>query len=214
MKIPDDKGKKIILGLAAILLIVVIPLIVTMMVSFDVLHYVNTDNSWIGFWGSYLGAVMGGCITLYVLQKTIKANNSNLDKTLAAEKEKVLRDEKEKFCDEVCKMALNCSVDFSEYITSIANGDQINLETSKKILVTCDILEAKLKSKKANSMYIGCDELIEATNKIMKDFRDIVVIFQLGQRNDTWKMLALEFSKKFVGFNKAVKKFYIDNLST
>jgi len=214
MKVPNNWNKKIILGLAVLLLIVIIPLIVTILVSFNVLNYIDTDNSWIGFWGSYLGAVMGGCITLYVLQKTIKVNNSNLNRTLAAEKEKLLEERKEKFCDEVCKMALQCSFDIKEYIIKTANGDQIDLETAKRILVICHMLSAKLRSKKNDLAYVKCDEFISATDEIINTINDIAYASCLGDENTAWGVIAYNFLKKAEFFDKIVKEFYIDNLST
>lgn len=34
----------------------------------------GTSENWVGFWGSYAGAIVGGLITLYVLYHTIKEN--------------------------------------------------------------------------------------------------------------------------------------------
>ena len=36
---------------------------------------VGESSDWIGFWGSYAGAIIGGLITLFVLHYTIKENS-------------------------------------------------------------------------------------------------------------------------------------------
>lgn len=34
----------------------------------------STSNDWVGFWGSYIGAILGACVALYVLIETLKDN--------------------------------------------------------------------------------------------------------------------------------------------
>ena len=43
---------------------------------------INTDttNEWIGFWGGYLGSILGGVITLYVMWKTLQTEKSNKER--------------------------------------------------------------------------------------------------------------------------------------
>ena len=50
----------------------------------------DTSNEWIGFWGGYLGSIIGGLITLYVLFRTLKDNKKNQ-----------IRQEKIDFCNYV-----------------------------------------------------------------------------------------------------------------
>jgi len=56
--------------LIAIFVFIFIPLGIAFLVSFD---FINTDtsNEWIGFWGGYLGAIIGGLITLFVMKKSL-----------------------------------------------------------------------------------------------------------------------------------------------
>lgn len=57
-----------------LVLLVGAPFLVTVFVSFDVLHYVNRDNQWIGFWGNYFGGIIGGIITVIIFNWTIENN--------------------------------------------------------------------------------------------------------------------------------------------
>ena len=54
--------------------IVISPIFIAVFVSLPVLDGLSADNDWIGFWGGYIGAIMGGIITIYVLLKTIREN--------------------------------------------------------------------------------------------------------------------------------------------
>lgn len=83
--------KEILLGTMTILIIV--PLVIAFMLRFK---FIMTDasNGWIGFWGSYLGAIFGGLITLFVLYKTLKENHKSQKK-----------EHKINFCNELCRLS-------------------------------------------------------------------------------------------------------------
>ena len=55
------------------------PILVILMTTLSVIN-VNTDNQWIGFWGNYLGAIIGGILgiagAIFVLTETLHANQS------------------------------------------------------------------------------------------------------------------------------------------
>ncbi|WP_143322550.1 hypothetical protein [Clostridium sp. HBUAS56010] len=78
--------------LIAILVFAFIPMGIAFLVSFN---FINTDtsNEWIGFWGGYLGSIIGGAITLYVLFKTL-LDGKKLQK----------REEKLKYCDQIVEV--------------------------------------------------------------------------------------------------------------
>lgn len=82
------------LTLVAVVTLVLIPLCVAFLLSFQFI-VTDTSNEWIGFWGGYLGSFIGGIITLYVLFKTLEDNKQNLERTLEDSKtnlEKTLED--------------------------------------------------------------------------------------------------------------------------
>lgn len=51
-------------------ILVIVPLLVGVVTGTNPLEK-NTGSQWIDFWGGYLGAIIGGAITLYVLWKTL-----------------------------------------------------------------------------------------------------------------------------------------------
>lgn len=72
MKIFQNKKLMILVCVAGVLLL---PVIIAIMVSLPVLPKLTNSNDWIGFWGGYLGSILGGIITLFVLKITIDDNN-------------------------------------------------------------------------------------------------------------------------------------------
>ena len=72
-----DKDKngvviKVIKGVGfAVALFIIIPAITAIIVSVSLFPCLETSNDWIGFLGSYLGSILGGIITLLVMQKTL-----------------------------------------------------------------------------------------------------------------------------------------------
>ena len=66
--------------------ILLVPMPLLVMVLVNTPGHTTTDNDWIGFFGSYFGAVLGGIITLFVLVMTLKNNESNLELTLQEER--------------------------------------------------------------------------------------------------------------------------------
>lgn len=82
--------KEILLGGIAVL--VIVPLAVACMLNFRFIC-TDTTNEWIGFWGGYLGSVIGGLITLFVLRETLKDNKMSQ-----------IRQEKVDFCNYISEL--------------------------------------------------------------------------------------------------------------
>ena len=57
-------------------MLILVPLGIAFILSFRFIE-TDTTNEWIGFWGGYLGAIIGGIITLAVMQKTLKSEHDN-----------------------------------------------------------------------------------------------------------------------------------------
>ncbi len=69
----EDNMKKTekLLIVNSVLWIMVLPLIIACGTSANILDWVTNDNDWIGFWGSYIGTLIGSGVTLLVLWGTI-----------------------------------------------------------------------------------------------------------------------------------------------
>ena len=65
--------------LVIIVSLVLIPLAIAWTLSFRLIN-TDTTNEWIGFWGGYLGSILGGAITLYVMWKTLQIEKSNRER--------------------------------------------------------------------------------------------------------------------------------------
>ena len=60
-----------IIGIFSIIFII-IPIITGIVISVDGPKWLETNNEWIGYWGGYAGAIIGGLVTLYVMRETNK----------------------------------------------------------------------------------------------------------------------------------------------
>lgn len=68
------------------------------------------ENDWIGFFGSYTGAIIGGLITLAVMETTIKSGNKNVEDTIKATKQIEDRNNRINFANEIVNIvARYCS---------------------------------------------------------------------------------------------------------
>lgn len=81
-----------------------IPVIIAKCVSSPGMYWLSTANDWIGFWGSYAGAIIGGLITLLVLSVTIADNKR-------AEEQK----RRQELCAKVANLISNFCVEMMAY---------------------------------------------------------------------------------------------------
>lgn len=56
--------------LISIMVLLIIPLIIAMIINVRLIC-VDTTNVWIGFWGSYIGAIISAGIAIYVMKETL-----------------------------------------------------------------------------------------------------------------------------------------------
>lgn len=117
------KYLKLKTAIGLILLGILSPLAVTALTSVIASPISNfeTSNDWIGFFGSYMGAILGGIITLIVMEGT---NNSNRD----IEKE----NRKNEFCNNLSDLISDYCVYASDcYYTYRQDIDNGNYKQSK-----------------------------------------------------------------------------------
>ncbi|MDE6968241.1 MAG: hypothetical protein K2P69_00480 [Eubacterium sp.] len=125
--------------LCTIIILIMVPLGIAFMLRFK---FILTDSSsgWIGFWGSYLGAIFGRLITLFVLFKTLKENHKSQKK-----------EHKINFCNELCSL--------SGKICGAINLEQIYIlkyVNEKSGASKDDVYNALLAKNKANELLQIC----------------------------------------------------------
>ncbi len=77
------------------IVIILLPLILDWLIIGNHFPSNLSNNEWVTFLGSYCGGVIGGCITLFVLYKTLEDNKKSLQKTLEDNKKNLLETFKE-----------------------------------------------------------------------------------------------------------------------
>lgn len=146
-------AKKSKLMIGVLIIILAMPFLVWGLTEYSNFHTLFSKNPsiWIGFFGSYTGAIAGGYITLLVMDETIKNGDANLEKSINENKILQQRNERVEFCNELSSIISNyCSETdkFIKFIT-LAKGSKVDLENHKKYLEIAEneLNEAKLKFK-------------------------------------------------------------------
>ena len=178
--------KDIFIGIIVIFL--VIPLGIAVLVSFRFIC-TDTSNEWIGFWGGYLGSIIGGLITLYVLVKTLQDN-----------RESQQREERILFCNyiaeisgKICTSANNEAIFTQKAVEDSA--DPAEEEIYKALLAKSEIygllqsVTSSLLAKMNNPNYTNVQMLMDSIYelqltidkiKIKKDAYNSKELLELG----------------------------------
>lgn len=167
--------KEIMLGLIVVLFI--IPLGIAFLLKFDFI-ITDTSSGWIGFWGSYLGGIVGGLITLYVLFRTLKEN-----------RELQRKEHRIAFCNEICKLSGEiCGAINRECIYIRKYADKIHgcsdkddlfnaLLAKNKASELIQICSAQLLSKIKDKEYIGAEKLMDKVEQLGQIENEIDIKF-------------------------------------
>ena len=167
--------KEILLGM--IIVLFMIPLGIAFLLKFDFI-ITDTSSGWIGFWGSYLGGIVGGLITLYVLFKTLKEN-----------RELQRKEHRVAFCNEICELsgeicgAINRECIYIRKFADKKNGegnkdDLFNALLEKnKALELLHICSAQLISKIKDEEYIGAEKLMDRIQQLSQMENEINIQF-------------------------------------
>ena len=113
-----------------VLLTCTLPFIVTVLTSCwsSPIPEFETSNDWIGFFGSYMGAILGAIITLIVMYKTIKAGEENL-KVNIYENQRIQNQNKAiEFCDKVTDLIGEYCSDISVYYYECIKMEYYNID--------------------------------------------------------------------------------------
>lgn len=154
-----------------IISIIIFTAVVTVITTISGLP-INTDNAWIGYWGS----VLGNLITLFVLYFTLKSGDENLSKTLEFEKMRDQEESRQRFNDEL----LNCLIEYHTLMQAIF-GDLSQKTSSKDFMdkahrstVLSKIIMIKIESKLNNSKYSGIEQLLKSFESVTQNFNDLI----------------------------------------
>lgn len=180
------------------------PIVVAIGVSLPILRCIDNTSPWIGFWGSYVGSIFGGIITLIVLKKTLDNNKDILDKTIQAESKKDEQNRKLIFLDDICDQFIKLS---SDMITSIPER---NAKKLALLHVSASMLKTRLKSRQ--NEYINCDAVLEKLDILTQKFTDLMYRVMDEHEVIKWNEIAIEFGKIAGSFNDQIEDFYEDNI--
>lgn len=156
---------------------IAIPIIIGWGVSQDILNNWTNDNDWIGFWGSYIGTMIGSFVTLFVLWSTLEDNRR------AREKE-----EKINYYNNLIDSTADFLANAEKYLAAIARLLSVNdydarnkyVEARNQFTKSSMILEVQLHIKKesenieaiisyTDSIRDGLFEMYNDMNIIIKD---------------------------------------------
>ncbi len=207
--------KDILLGFIGV--IVIIPIGVALMMNIELIT-TETSNEWIGFWGGYLGAIIGVAGAIWVMYRT-----------LAQEKENEKRKEKREFYAQlgVDISEVNAAYKRVQVICSYKNKDEdgtIQIERDKRLfLESCidlnkalDVCENHLLIAKHTRLYSDIDQLIEKFSKKVNSGEKIIDKLRKGSltTEEAYEFLfsRAEDEERSVDLNKEVKCFLEKNI--
>mgnify|MGYP000128798269 CR=1 FL=1 len=198
--------------LIGIVTVVIIPLILAFMLSFQFIR-TDTTNEWIGFWGGYLGAILGGLITLFVLFATLK-DNRNLQK----EQERI------EFCRYIVELVSSFCGKINErniYMLRFISQEEMvkgNLEDAYRALlaqneayIIVQTVSSHLIAKMGDKDYAGVESLMDNLEelKVVASSCDIKFSYtqeesrELEEKCDVIKTLLAKMGNSSIEFIKA-----------
>lgn len=153
------KNKNMLIGI--IILAILLPIMTTLLVTkSSPLENFTTDNDWIGFFGSYTGAIIGGFITFLVLDETIKNGDANLEKSIDSNKKLDLCSEVSNAVAKYCTIARQ-----KRHLNSQMN---IIIEHSNEL--ECELNKTKEGSKKYNDLSKENMEILSELHRKLSEF--------------------------------------------
>lgn len=191
-----DKWKIILIALVC----VIAPVLIGMGVSADILNDWTNDNDWIGFWGSYAGAIMGGLITLYVMHYTIKNNEDSL---------RIER--KKNFTDKILYELIEYHTGIDDLAGKISKNKSINMNEAKSLMILSEMLVIKLKTAGVTTDYIYCKEVCESLELVTKKFNELLKFQNENAEENCCDDIYVEYKNKSVRFINDIGKFYANN---
>ena len=195
-----DKLKKGSIVLLVIIVMGVIPFVLGCMISSPVFKNFVGGDSWIGFWGSYLGSIVSGMITLFVLFKTLESNKKDLEQTFIENKRIQQRQEKMDHCDKRIKLSSSYTNDVideliraKEYLEQQTEEcyKEYNLARGKAVRTNNELM-LTMSVKEEDCYYCGnkkyddlCLKITERTGWLEKEINNLHKKIQANESIDT-----------------------------
>lgn len=168
-KVSENKKKNLSLSKNPItwilvLLIIFMPIATTIITSLINNHF-TTSNDWIGFFGSYTGAIIGGLITLFVMNTTIENGNQNLKKTMHQNEIILDKSNRIAFCNDIATVIAKYCGSIKVLIEELIMLTPL-IENIKICEYECINLEDKLQNANEKVLKkVRLEESIEDTEK-------------------------------------------------
>lgn len=186
------------LFLVSIVVLIGVPIIVYLLSSIPLLP-IGGNNDWAGFWGGYLGAIIGGSITLYVLFKTMQENRWSQS-----------RQEKIDFCNyiaemigRICRQINERDIFVLKYLTNSVGGDKSDIyramlanNQASELMQTCSV---NLISRIDNPLYKNVKELMDEVERMSIMASDINIGFTYTEDEIEMVYIKCESMRKFLG---------------
>lgn len=110
-----------------ILIIMLLPLVINLLCLIPT-KFTTNNNDWIGFWGSYLGSICGGIITLFVLFQTNKLTKEIQEHNISFEYKK-----------EIFFKSYEKVYEIKQTIDNCYNIESVNISSLNFLLQTIDL---------------------------------------------------------------------------
>lgn len=188
-------NKKIVLS---IFLMIIIPICISLCVYFDLFNFIPGGEAWLGFWGSYLGAILGGIITLIVFWGTVRENKVNREK-----------EEKLRFFDVLIERA-TCITQLQERILLSQNDEDLIYQLNTKALE----LKLRLEIASKKNIYAGTEKPIKLLDDMMSQIEEMQKVGEdIFISNNEQDILIKRFKQELCkrGFMFEIKKFITQN---
>lgn len=207
------KNKKFITW-ALIITLIIIPLVIQGVINWDTMNN-GSDDGWLGFWGGYLGSIIGVVGALIVIQIQLSNEKERFDKETKAKNKELAEDKKrfelqiearDKELEEERKARKSEQVDNTFFNLLLLFNDQKNtllkdknhFEELRGSIFDNSVLE--LRRMGIDKLYESSDELISILENMIKEF-DI-----------NFNSRKTQYSQNDQDCLSAIRKNYMNNL--
>lgn len=183
------KNKKFI-AWALIITLIVIPLVIQGVINLDTMNN-GSDDGWLGFWGGYLGSIIGVVGTLIAIQIQLSNEKKRFDKELSEEK-------KARRSEQVDNTFFNLLLLFNDQKNTLLKANNYFEELSGSFYRSSLV---QLKRMGMDKFYETSQALIIVLDNMIKDFDDE---FNLRKAN---------YPKNVEDCLSAIRKDYLDKIN-